>query len=38
MPPLPNLGKTLMRRLDTYHSVRPSPPSSLCRLNWLVAT
>ena len=25
MPPLPNLGKTLMRGLDAYHFVRPSP-------------
>ena len=24
--------------LDTYYSVRPSPPFSLCRPNWLVAT
>ena len=29
MRPIPNLAKTLMRRLDTYHFVRPPPPSSL---------
>jgi len=43
MPPLPNLGKTLMRRLGaTYtelgQNVDAEARCHLCQLNWLVAT